>query len=187
MPAPVPLERVEVTVRTDDKHAFETRRVLDVGAREYLRCSLVIPLTGRRLARRSACSCAPQCSRALCRCLSELRRRRSSLRAQTLSRRAVDEVSDGFVRWPLPDALAYTQLQYAPDNSGDDSVCAAAAAFGQPEIAPTATVTASANPQRRPRAARAAPAASRETPTAVVVERRTWCTGDRSPERGPRR
>ena len=129
--APVPLERVEVAVRTDDTHAFETRRVLDVGASEYLRCSLVIPLhrpapgAPIRVQLRAAVLTRP-----LPLPLGAAATALPSSSANAEQKGGVDETSDGFVRWPLPDALAYTQLQYAPDNSGDDSVRAAAAAVG---------------------------------------------------------
>ena len=89
--APVPLERVEVALRTDDTHAFETRRVLDVGASEYLRCSLLIPLhrpapgAPIRVQLRAAVLTRPL----LCRCRSKLLAlRRCPLRARTPSSRA---------------------------------------------------------------------------------------------------
>ena len=142
--APVPLERVEVAVRTDDTHAFEARRVLDVGASEYLRCSLVIPLhrpapgAPIRVQLRAAVLARPlplplPLGAAASAAAAAAALASSSANAEQRSR-AEEQMSDGFVRWPLPDALAYTQLQYAPDNSGDDSIRAAAAAVGLPVI-----------------------------------------------------
>lgn len=117
--APVPLERVELTVRTDDTHAFEARRVLDVGASEYLRCSVLLPLhrpapgAPIRVQLRAAVLTRPL--PLPLGVAAALPSPSSSANAEQTSGE-----EDEFVRWPLPEALAYTQLQYIPDNTGDD-------------------------------------------------------------------
>lgn len=117
--APVPLERVELIVRTDDTHAFEARRVLDVGASEYLRCSVLLPLhrpapgAPIRVQLRAAVLTRPL--PLPLGVAAALPSPSSSANAEQTSGE-----EDEFVRWPLPEALAYTQLQYIPDNTGDD-------------------------------------------------------------------